>query len=327
MSRRSVLTILLIFVALTIGVAIYIDRRAELREAAIEVRFPPIGSVVQVDGRDVHVIVRGEGPDLVLIHGAGGNAREFTTGLADTLAADYRLFIVDRPGFGWSERIDVDHVGAFRTSAESPADQARVLAAAVRQLGAATPLVLGHSYGASVALAWALDEPASGVIVISGATMPWPGPLDGYYRLLGSTFGGATIPQAISALLTPDRLRQTVDGIFAPQAAPANYLKDAGVPLATRTDTLRANARQVNTLRPHIVTQSARYGEIGLPVEIIHGDADTTTPIDVHAIPLSQTIPGANLVILSGVGHMAHQVAMRDVKAAIDRAAERAGLR
>ena len=38
--------------------------------------FLPEGEIVVVDGRDVHVLVQGEGPDLVLIHGAGANRTE-----------------------------------------------------------------------------------------------------------------------------------------------------------------------------------------------------------------------------------------------------------
>ena len=64
-----------------------------------------------------------------------------------------------------------------------------------------------------------------------------------------------------------------------------------------------------------------------MPVEIIHGDADTIVPLSVHSITLPQQIPNANLQILKGVGHMPHHTNMDDVIAAIKRAASRAGLR
>lgn len=97
--------------------------------------------------------------------------------------------------------------------------------------------------------------------------------------------------------------------------------------LATRARSLRANGRQVNNLRPHIVEMSAHYPDMALPTEILHGDVDTTTPMVTHAIPLSETLPNANLTIMEGIGHMPHQVATGDVIAAIDRVATRAGLR
>ena len=44
-------------------------------------------------------------------------------------------------------------------------------------MGAEKPILVGHSWGASVALAWALDAPdeVSGVVAASGAMMPWGG--------------------------------------------------------------------------------------------------------------------------------------------------------
>ena len=46
-------------------------------------------------GRNVHVVVKGSGPDLVLIHGAGGNARDFTYQFVDLISDRYRVFVVD----------------------------------------------------------------------------------------------------------------------------------------------------------------------------------------------------------------------------------------
>ncbi len=90
---------------------------------------------------------------------------------------------------------------------------------------------------------------------------------------------------------------------------------------------MRANARQVNWLRPHVVDMSAQYGDISVPVEVVHGDADTIVPLNVHSAKLPDQIAGANVTVLRGVGHMPHHTNADDVIAAIDRAASRAGLR
>ena len=46
----------------------------------------------------------GHGPDLVLIHGASGNLRDFTFDLAARLADRYRVIVFDRPGLGYTDR-------------------------------------------------------------------------------------------------------------------------------------------------------------------------------------------------------------------------------
>ena len=320
------LTTTLITAALAIAFGLIVDRRADLREAGIEARYPPEGDIVSVNGRDVHVVVRGKGPDLVLVHGAGGNWRDFDASIADALADRYRLFMVDRPGNGWTSA-GKDYTGAFRSDGESPLSQARLLAAAVRQLGAERPLVLGHSFGGAVAMAWALEAEAAGLVVVSGVTLPWPGKVDLSYRVLGSSLGSAVLAP-LGAAFVPRRYVDTVlDTAFRPQLAPRDYLTRAGVPLAIRTNTLRANNRQVKTLRPYVVDQSKRYDDIAIPIEIVHGTEDETVWPDVHAEPLAARLGNAELTLLEGIGHMPHHLAPDDIIAAIDRVTERAGLR
>lgn len=324
---RRVLTTLLLLGAVGAAISVFAARRADVREAGIEARNPPEGQIVTVEGREVHVVVRGNGPDIVLIHGAGGSSRDFTFDLADRLAGSYRVFVVDRPGFGWSERVTDNLEGPWTTTSESPLEQARHLADAVRQLGAERPIVLGHSFGGAVAMAWALEARPAGVVILSGATMPWPGGIDWTYRVLGSLPGGAALPPLVSAFLPRDYVDGTLEAVFRPQPVPDGYLNRAGVMMATRTATLRANARQVAALRPHVVEMSERYGSVNVPVEILHGTADNTVYAEVHAEPLAGLLPNATLTLLDGIGHMPHHSVPGDVIAAIDRVASRAGLR
>ena len=74
--------------------------KARAHEARAEAAFPPEGRLIEVNGHRVHAVVTGDGPDLVLIHGASGNARDLTFDLAPRLAARYRVIVLDRPGLG-----------------------------------------------------------------------------------------------------------------------------------------------------------------------------------------------------------------------------------
>lgn len=312
------------------GCAALTDRQASSNAVAAERNFPPEGQFITVNGRKVHAVVRGTGPDLVLIHGAGGNAREFTFNFMDRVTDRYRVIVFDRPGLGYSDRTDVKYDSAFTSMAEGPNEQAAMLQAAAAQLGADKPIVLGHSYGGSVALAWALNHPdnVAGVVNLAGPSNPWPGDLGAYYNVNGSALGGAVVPPLISALATDKRIEDAIVGIFIPQSIPAGYIDHIGATLTLRPPSFRANARQVASLRPHIVAMSARYAaELTLPLEIIHGDKDTTVPLDIHSAILAQQVPHANLTVLEGVGHMPHHADPQAVEDAIDRIAAQLGLR
>lgn len=320
MRFRTLAASLAVLATLAGGLALVTDRRAAARERAAEAAFPPTGQILAVEGVAVHVDVRGHGPDLVLIHGASGNTRDFTMGLADELARRFRVITLDRPGLGWT--------GNGGAPVLSPQDQARLLRAAVTRLGAERPLILGHSYGGAVALAWALDAPeaVAGLVVLSGATMPWEGSLGLWYRL-NETAPGRAVLAGLVAAFAPARLaEQTVEEIFAPDPPPPGYLDGIGLGLTLRRASLKANAAQVNGLLPHVTEMARQYPALAMPVEILHGDADTITPIKTHARPLARLIPGARLTELAGAGHMPHHTHPAAVIAAIERAATRAGL-
>ena len=268
MRRRPWLTTFLIITAALIAFGLFVDRRADLREAGIEARFPPEGEIVIVDGREVHVLVRGvTGPDLVLIHGAGSNVRDMTSSIVDDLATRYRVFVVDRPGHGWTD-VAPDYKGAFKNEGESPQSQARLLSRAVAQLGVDRPLVMGHSFGGAVAMAWAMEAEVAGLAIISGVTLPWPGEINISYRVLGSPLGGALLAPIGAAFVPNSYVEDVLVSTFAPQPVPQDYVQRSGVPLAVRTHSLRANNRQVKGLRANAVEQSAHYEAITAPIEM-----------------------------------------------------------
>ncbi len=316
-------TILISAVALA-GCGVLVDGRATSRERAAEVAHPPEGGFVTLpDGRRVHYVQRGSGPDVVLIHGASGSTRDYSFAFIDRLTDRYRVTAFDRPGLGFTDRASTAYGGAFRTAAESPAEQAAMLAAAARALGIDRPVVLGHSYGGAVALAWGLDQDAAALVVVAGASNPWPGGLAAIHTVNASALGGAAVVPLITAFASTAQVEGVMATIFAPQAAPAGYADHIGLGIPLRRETLRANARQITSLRPHVVAMSARYPAIAVPVEIVHGDADTIVPLAIHSEPLARQIPGARLTVLPGIGHMPHHVAPEAVEAAVHRAVAR----
>jgi pimeloyl-ACP methyl ester carboxylesterase len=293
--------------------------KAARHERQAEATWPPEGDFLTIDGHRVHYVVVGEGPDLVLVHGASGNTRDFTHALAGRLATRYRVIVLDRPGLGYTDRIDPE--GA---SLEAQAD---LLARAAAELGAERPIVFGHSYGGAVSLAWALYRPnqISALVLSAAASNPWDTGLGTYYTVLSHPLGQRFLIPLLTAWV-PDRVvDQQIDAVFVPQTAPEGYHDHIGAGLTLRRVSMRANALHRRNLLRDIEVQAPRYGEIATPVEILHGDADLTVPVAVHSEPLSRQIPDATLTVLPGVGHMLHHAAPDEVERAIDRAANRAG--
>src|SRR5579871_1304683 len=113
---------------------------------------PPRGRFLEVNGVRLHYVERGEGQPLVLLHGNGSMIQDFeSSGLVELAAKTYRVIVFDRPGFGHSNRP--------RDVVWTPNAQADLLKVALERLGVTRALVLGHSWGASVAVALALKFP------------------------------------------------------------------------------------------------------------------------------------------------------------------------
>ncbi len=317
--------IFLLLLAVLIGA---VQWRAAAREKAAEASHPPTGQMIDVDGITVHAQVMGEGPDLVLIHGASGNLREFTFDLTDRLKDRYRIIAFDRPGLGYTDRLP-DKLGAWNTDAETPQEQAALLQKAADKLGVSNPIVLGHSYGGAVALAWTLSrtQETAALVLIGAVSEPWTGSLGALYDVTSSAIGGALVIPLATAFLPHSYVDRSIDVIFDPQTAPEGYGDHIGGGLTLRRISTRANAQQVNSLLPHVVDMKKQYGTLNLPIEMVHGDTDVIVPAHIHAQVFVDEVPSARLELLEGVGHMPHHANPQATVDAIDRAAARAGLR
>lgn len=302
----------LVFGALT---SFRLNRKAiNLRELS-----PPVGQFVRVDnGRSVHMVVRGSGPDVVILHGANGNLRDFLRQIVKPLSQKYRVIAMDRPGLGYSQSIE---------NGASIDAQAAHLRAALAELGVKNPILVGHSYGASVALAWALQEPPAAMVLVSGVSMPWPGKLDWWYRINETAVGRSIFPLLASVYAPKSIVRSFMAGAFTPAPLPESYADQISLALTMQSSSMRNNLEQVNALLPQVTAMKEKYPTLSMPIELIHGDADRVVPLAVHSQQSVLLFPDARLKVLPGAGHMPHHTHIPEIFAAIDRAAERAGLR
>ena len=294
-----------------LGLAGVTHWRASARELAAEAAFPPTGQFVTVDGLRLHYEVAGSGPDLVMIHGASGSLRDLTFALRDRLTDRFRVIVVDRPGLGHSDALPETSLRA----------QARHIKAGLGQLGVTDPVVLGQSYGGAVALAWALDGGPKALVLVGSPSLPWPGKLDIWYRVTSNPVGRALAVPLASAFVPESYVRTATTAVFAPDPVPQGYDAWLGVALTLRRDTLATNTAQVNALRAELVTMAPRYPGLELPVELIHGTADTIVPLTIHSGPVSKLLPNSTLSVIDGAGHMPHHAHSDVVLQAIDRAA------
>ena len=309
--------IILLFVLSSLGMYTL----AKVREARIEARYPPLGQMVEVNGKHVQAYVTGSGPDLVMIHGSSANMRDLIIALEDTLAPHFRVIIFDRPGLGYSDRLSA--------KGDTFIDQAMILRDAAKKLGADKPIVLGHSLGGIVSMAWATHAPddLSALALISPVVMPFDTPTSTYYKMNKHPIIGPYINHFIGAFHYEDAIQNGLNEVFAPDPPPAGYREKMGVELVLRPKTVQNNARQRNQIHEQIRALEADYDNVRVPIEILHGDLDTTVSLKIHAEGLKNRIDDVNVTIWQDQGHMPHHFKQADILDAVQRLQSRITLK
>jgi len=282
---------------------------------------PPIGIFTECDGVRLHYLDRGDpaAPCVVLLHGNGSMIQDFTiSGLVDGLARHNRVLCFDRPGFGYSQRP--------RSRIWTATAQAALFVKAFDQLGVRNPVVLGHSWGALVAIAIGLrnDYPIRGLVLASGYYFPnwrWDvwimsGPA---IPLLGDLLR-YTVAPIISWAILPSAFRK----LFAPRPVPANFKNAFPASLTLRPKQLRAAAEESAFLIPTAAQFQSRYRSIRCPVRIFHGTGDKIIEPE-QARRLHQLLSSSDLHLVEDAGHMVTYADVPAVTNATDTAGSAGG--
>jgi pimeloyl-ACP methyl ester carboxylesterase len=283
------------------------------REA--ERKHPPIGRFLDVDGVRLHYIERGQGAPLVIIHGNGTLIQDFTiNGLVDRLSERYRVIVIERPGYGYSNR---------PRWLWTPRAHATLYEHALQQLGVEQAIVLGHSWGTMVAVSLALQAPSlvRSLVLLSGYYFPTA-------RLDVALFSPPAIPvigdamrYTVSPLLGRLLLPRLIAKMFEPAPVPEHFDRLFPKALMLRPIQLRASAEDAALMTPAVMELEQHYRELKLPVVILTGGDDQIADVGRQSRRLHEEIPQSEFILLPGLGHMVHHLAPDQVIKAIDRAA------
>ncbi len=303
------------------AVALANRRRADRAEQD----HPPLGRFLEVEGVRLHLLDRGPDrpggrPAAVLLHGNGSMIEDMlSSGLVDRLAEGRRVIAFDRPGYGYSERPRGRPWTAER--------QADLIAGALERLGVTGAVVLGHSWGCSVAVQVALRHPSlvSALVLEGGYFFPTPrldvvGMSAPAIPVLGDVLRHTLAPP-LSRLLWPRLMRK----VFGPAPVPPKW-REFPREMALRPSQLRAAAEESALMIPGAWAAQARYGEVRVPVAIVAGEGDRMADPAAQSARLHRAIPQSTYREVPGTGHMVHQTATDEVLAAVEQVGARTGV-
>ncbi|MEM7251220.1 MAG: alpha/beta hydrolase [Pseudomonadota bacterium] len=289
-----------------VGAALY----SHAKVSELEARYPPLGEFHRHPAGRLHYIDRGAGKAILLVHGANTSARDFEASIAPLLSRKYRVVAIDRPGYGYSDRWPRSH---------QPSRQADALQAVVAALGLDKPVIVGHSLGGAISLAYALKYPnqVGGLVLLGGVAFPWSTGVDWHYHVASWPVVGPLFTNALVLPVGQRLLPAGVKQVFSPNAAPSDYLERTGLMLALRPKAYLSSARDLLHLSEAMAIQSRDYERITQPVLLITGSGDEIVAAWNHSERLVKVLPQATLRILSDVGHAPHHTLPTEIARAI----------
>jgi 2-hydroxy-6-oxonona-2,4-dienedioate hydrolase len=255
---------------------------------------------LRVDGLPIRYLCAGEGPPLVLLHGAGDNALDWRWVLP-ALARTHRVYAPDLPGSPESARPVADY---------SPAFLERFVAGFLDALEIEHAAVAGNSIGGLVALRLALSEPerVGSLVLVDSA---------GLGRAVNPVFTSVNVPSIAEAAMplwrTPVGAYQRAWGraalLFArpSRSVPSEWLAEQ-----------RRLARSPGYLEAHLAVLRSQVSLAGqrevlvdrlphleMPTLVVWGARDRVFPVSQARAAVARLKKGS-LSLIPDCGHMPH---------------------
>jgi pimeloyl-ACP methyl ester carboxylesterase len=254
-------------------------------------RVQPPGYLVDLGGRRTHVVKKGSGPALILIHGFNLDHHTWIDN-ADVLARYFTVYSVDLWGSGYSTREPLDY--GFPLFVE----QIRLL---MNHLELDRAHLVGHSMGGGISIAFSVAsrERVDRIILVGSVGIPRAA------TLRERIFRMPLLPELLLGLPTDLIRRKNLLDFWIHDR---DLLTAEVYETLTRHQKIEGSTRAAleilrrdffNTLEGEV----DRLGELGVPTLLIWGRHDRAVPIEA-GWAMHGRIPGARFEVFDRSGHL-----------------------
>jgi pimeloyl-ACP methyl ester carboxylesterase len=245
-----------------------------------------VSKQVEIYGQKIHYQEAGSGPNVILLHGLGGDTTNWAmTVLA--LASKYRVFVPDQIGFGKSDKPIMNY---------RVATLVEFLDQFYKKLGIEKATLVGNSLGGWTAAAFAIARPekVENLVLVCAA---------GYSS---KRWGGPELSRELFGILNPSTtadMKRTFSAVFHNKA----MLTDAFIEQAFISKLKKGDGYTINSFIDSILRGEdfldSQVKTIKAPTLVIWGREDGLTPLAMGEA-FAQDIPGAQKLIIDNCGHV-----------------------
>ncbi len=241
----------------------------------------------------LHYYVAGEGAPVVLIHGIGNSGESWALALKQLNEAGFRVYALDLPGSGRSDRPDADYSIAF---------QAETVNAFIQGQALAKPDVAGVSMGGWIAMDLAIRHP------------------DAVRRLVLLDTAGTTFAPAFQPSLFEPKTGSQLQRLFNfltpyPTKLPAFFARDILRTMAPDSWIIHRAMTSMFSKRDLV---DKKLSAIAAPTLILWGKQDRLIPVETGEL-LQRSLLHSRLVTYEGCGHLLLEACGKQVVPEIER--------
>lgn len=257
---------------------------------------------VNAGGIAWHVQVMGTGPVLLLAHGTGAASHSWRA-LAPLLAQRFTVVAPDLPGHGFTATPELPRL--------SLTGMARTLQKLLGALDLTPAMAVGHSAGAAVIAQMTLHRQIAprGLVSLNGALMPIAGMPGHLFSALAKALLFVPFVPELFALGAADRSR-----VARLIRDTGSTIDDEGLDLYARLvrspGHVNAALRMMATWDLADLTRA--LPKLPVPLLLLAGTQDRTVPAS-EANRVHNLVPGSEVALLPGLGHLAHEERPDDV--------------
>ena len=261
---------------------------------------------VQVMGPDLAA----RRPVILLLHGMGASTHSWRD-LAPILARRFTVVAPDLPGHGFT-----GHPAPALMTSEG---MARAVAAMLKVLNVAPAIIVGHSAGAAVAARLMLLHLIAPVPLVSlnGALSPMPQHQGTLYSLTARLLSNS--PAVSWVFAWQARQEKAVDRLLA---ATGSRIDNEGRKFYGRLMSRPGHVSGALRMMARWNLDDLDLTQLAAPVTLIVGDKDGMVPPE-DAARVAARLPDGRVVVLPGLGHLAHEEEPKMVAQLIEEAATR----
>ncbi len=254
------------------------------------------GRFVSTLGRTSHVVSRGQGQPVLLLHGNGSLGEEILSAFPEVKGIAW--IAPDRPGFGQSDPLP--------EGAQDPLSQAVWLEGLMAALGVDKATVVAHSLATAAALALATARPArvSRLVLLSPFCRPTPERAMLGLRLCGMPVVGRVLRRLVVPTVVRTVRKRIIRGFMAPNLPPP-WLSDFPVTHAANARAVKATVKELESFNAAMTAAEDQLSP-PQPVTVVHGLNDKTAEPEWHLPWLRQRAPQMKCILLRGCGHAIH---------------------